>query len=84
MRNLESLEDLIESRLDRPRSATATSPRPLGDHGHERVGGEYVGVGAAERGSLVQALRYIWRIKQTIVDLAVDLGARREDNVNSP
>jgi len=43
-----------------------------------------VGVDAAERGSLVQALHYIWHINQAIVDLAVDLGARREDNANSP
>ncbi len=83
VRSLESLEDLIESRLDVPRSAT--SPRSLGEHDHERAGAAGpVSVDAAERGSLVRALHYIWHINQAIVDLAVDLGASREDNANSP
>jgi len=81
IQDLDSVEELIEVRFAAMRSA-----RPLqssGTSGEARGGAAAaVGVQPPVRDGLVRSLHFIWHINQAIVDLAVDLGARRPETTH--
>jgi len=81
LQDLDSVEELIEVGFAAMRAAQP--PQSSVAPGEAR-GGAAAAVGAQPpvRDGLVRSLHFIWHINQAIVDLAVDLGARRPETTH--